>query len=276
MNPATSSLLDLFPDAAFRHRMRFQPGTVASFFGRTPNHEALLAERRRWLDADASAYVGALPEGAALLDEALALLRSAQVLDADFPAHPLAGPGEKAVALGRCLEPDFMLLRPDESDTFRLVAGCVCFPSSWSLAEKMGHPLEFIHGVVPELNAQLARPIHMFLAKLPPGEASQRSNWGLSRSPELNQHPSRHLRRLDATVELDEVWLRVEHQILVRLPQTGGILFGIRLANHPLSELQRDADLKHRFRLALETMSEAMAEYKSVASARARLVALLG
>ncbi len=256
--------------------MRFQPGTVAAFFGRTPNHDALLAERRRWLDADASAYVGALPEGAALLDEALALLRSPEILDADFPAHPPAEPCEKAEALGRCLEPDFMLLRPDESGTFRLVAGCVCFPSSWSLAEKMGHPLEFIHGVVPELNAQLARPIHMFLAKLAPGEASLRSNWGLSRSPELNQHPSRRLRRLDATVEMDEVWLRVEHQILVRLPQTGGILFGIRLANYPLSELQHDAELKHRFRLALETMSEAMADYKSIAIARAKLVALLG
>lgn len=276
MNPAPASLLELFPDAAFRHRMRFQPGTFADFFGRTPDHEALLAQRRHWLADDASAYAGALPEGGALLDEAVPLLRSAEVLDADCPSLLPAEPREKVEALGRCLEPDFMLLCPDDSGAFRLVAGCVCFPSSWSLAEKMGHPLEFIHGVVPELNAQLGRSIHAFLAKLPPGEAWQRSNWGLSRSPELNQHPSRRVRRLDATVALDEVWLRVEHQVLVRLPETGGVLFGIRLANHPLAAVQRDAELRRRFRLALETMSEAMAEYKNVASARARLVALLG
>jgi len=168
-----------------------------------------------------------------------------------------------------------MILRPDDSGTFRLVAGCVCFPSSWSLADKIGRPLDFIHGVVPDLNAQLGRPIDSFLAKLKPGGALWRSNWGLSRSSEWNQHPSRDLPKLDAAVESNEVWLRVEHQVLVRLPQTGGILFGIRLDHHPLSHLQRDAELRRRFRLALESMPEAMWEYKNAAKARMRLLELL-
>jgi len=95
------SLLDLFPDAPFRHRMRFRPGTVAGFFGRTPNHRELLAERRHWILDDTPAYVGAMPEAAAVLDEAHSLLLSEEVLSSDFPSRPLATPHEKTVELGR-------------------------------------------------------------------------------------------------------------------------------------------------------------------------------
>ena len=65
-------------------------------------------------------------------------------------------------------------------------------------------------------------------------------NWGLSRTPELNQHPNRRLPRLDATVDLNDVWFRIEYQSLVALPRTSGILFGIRLIIEPLSRLAGD------------------------------------
>jgi hypothetical protein len=93
---------------------------------------------------------------------------------------------------------------------------------------------------VPGLNNQLAQPIDAFLAKMEPGTAWLRSNWGLSRSPQLNQHPARNLRKLDASVSLDEVWLRSENQALASLPVNRGILFGIRIAVYPLADVRRD------------------------------------
>jgi len=128
---------------------------------------------------------------------------------------------------------------------------------------------------VPGLNANIGAGIHKFLTALKPGVASLRHNWGLSRSVELNQHPDRPLPRLDATVNVDEVWLRVEHQALVALPKSGGILFGIRVVNHSLVEVKADSVAATRLCRALETMSEEMARYKGLATARGRIVRLL-
>lgn len=178
-------------------------------------------------------------------------------------------------AIGEVLEPDFLLLKPDEAGEMKLLAGCVCFPSSWSLEEKMGRPLDFIHRVVPGLNEQLGKPIAQFCRRMTPDIAWLRANWGLSRSPELNQHPRRALPRLDATVKPDEVWLRVEHQALVALPRTGGLLFGMRVIVHSLAEVKRNPAAAHGLHHALQTMPEAMAVYKGIAPARTALLEML-
>lgn len=268
-------LLQLFPDAAYRHRMRFQAGTVAGFFGRASHGQALLQERRHWIEQEAAACVQVLPEGSALVDEMIELMERESILGADFLREGGTDARAKAAALGRALEPDFLLLVPDEVGTFRLAAGCVCFPSSWSLTEKMGLPLDQIHGVVPSLNDQLGKAIQSYLARLTPGGASLRGNWGLSRSAELNQHPDRRLPKLDASIEPGEVWLRVEDQALTRLPKTGGILFGIRIWTKSLLDLQGNPEQRRGLRLALETMPDAMAAYKGLTKARSRLLELL-
>ena len=139
----------------------------------------------------------------------------------------------------------------------------------------MGRPLEEIHGVVPGLNTQLARPISGFLAKMAPGVSWLRANWGLSRSAELNQHPARKLPRLDASVRADEVWLRVERQALVALPANQGVLFGIRVEVFPLAQVQHDRAAAEGLRRALRTMPGEMAAYKGIAAARERIAALL-
>jgi hypothetical protein len=156
------------------------------------------------------------------------------------------------------------------------VGGCVCFPSSWSLAEKIGRPLDAIHEPVATFNAQFATPVKQFLARMKPGISWERINWGLSRSPELNQHPKRRLPRLDASVSLDEVWFRVEYQSLVALPKTQGILFGIRLIIEPMEHLSRDPECARGLARALQTMPASIASYKGILPARDRLIELLG
>ena len=179
------------------------------------------------------------------------------------------------LALGGSLEPDVVLLKTEDDGTFRLVAGVVCFPSHWSLHEKVGRPLEMIHGPVPGLNAALGSQISGFLNKLRPGVAWLRSNWGLTRGAERNNHPTRALPRLDASVRLEDVWVRLEHQALVALPQTGGVLFGIRLALHPLAEVKAEPALARGLARALQTMPEPMACYKGLSSAREAIIHLL-
>lgn len=266
------TLAEIFPDEDYRFQMRFGRGEPVEFFGPTGRQTALVAERRHWLTSEPQTYAALLPAGEPLLGETIEAARSWS----GFTLPPARkSPWQKCLALGEFWEADYLLLKADAAGEIRLLGGCVCFPSSWRLSEKMGKPIEFIHGPVPGLNANIGPAIHKFLAGLKPGMASLRFNWGLSRSAELNQHPDRVLPRLDASVTLDEVWLRVEEQALVALPESGGILFGIRILNHPLVEVRQDCAVAVKLRRALETMPDAVARYKNLAVARATLIGLL-
>ena len=182
----------------------------------------------------------------------------------------------RCLSLGEAWEPDYLLLKPDAvTGRFHLVGGCVCFPSSWRFEEKVGRPLEVIHTPVPHLNEQLASPIHNFLGRIKPGTAWCRANWGLSRSPELNQHPARGLPKLLPPLRVDEVWLRVEDQALVALPESRGVLFGIRMTVIPLAEVKRHPTAARGLARALRTMPDAMLDYKSLLAAKGELLRLL-
>jgi hypothetical protein len=251
--------------------MAFQRGHFADFFKANSMGSAILVQRRRWLAEDAPKYMQVLPGADRYLREAAEMGVAHQTLPADADTTT---PGtELARYLGEHWEPDYLILQRADAVP-RLVCGCVCFPSSWALEEKIGRPMDEIHGVVPRLNVELGRQIATFLDRLKPGVTWMRSNWGLSRSPELNQHPSRNTPRLDETITLDQVHFRLEEQSLTALPATNGILFGIRVRNVALSSYRNSSE-GERLANALETMPEAIAEYKGLTRARKQIIQAL-
>jgi len=265
------TLAELFPEGDYRFQLRFERGDPAEFFAPTDRHKELIGERQRWLRTEPETYAAILPAGEGLLEETLELANAWH----GFAPAKAATSLQMCVALGEFWEADYLLLKCEEDGEIRLYGGCLCFPSSWRLSDKVGKPIEIIHGPVPGLNQSIGQGIHKFLAALKPGVASLRHNWGLARSPELNHHPDREFPPLDAGVSADEVWLRVEHQALVALAKSGGILFGIRVVNHRLSEVMSDSAAATRLSRALETMPEEMARYKGLATARQRIIQLL-
>ncbi len=265
------NLAEIFPDEDYRFALRFSRGDAATFFSPTDDHVMLMRQRHHWLQFDPDSYMALQPEAEPLLQEARQLAN--EWTGRRFIAG--ASPSQACLALGEFWEPDFLLLKLETNGEIRLRGGCVCFPSSWRLSDKLGQTIELIHGPVPQLNTAIGAGIHKFLAALKPGQASLRVNWGLARSAELNQHPDRDLPRLDAAVGLEEVWLRVEHQALIALPAAKGILFGIRVVNHSLADVKANAAARAGLHRALVTMPEAMALYKGLAAARRRLLSLL-
>jgi hypothetical protein len=261
---------DIFPAGDFGFHMRFRRGDIREFFANTSNGSAILNERRKWLDHNARECAAVLPDGEPILDEVLELAGSLGI-----SMSGQSNPVDTCVALGRVWEPDLLFLRTTPDSQPELVGGCVCFPSSWSFEEKVGRPLDAIHTPVPTFNAQFASPVKQFLARMKPGISWERINWGLSRTGELNQHPNRRLPRLNASVELNEVWFRIEYQSLVALPRTAGILFGIRLLIEPLSILIQEPAFASGLSRALATMPESVATYKGLQPARQRLIDLL-
>jgi dimethylamine monooxygenase subunit A len=262
----------LFPEGDYKFQLRFECGDAAAYFAATVHHAGILAQRRHLLRTAPSTYAALLPEGVELLEETAELARE---WNGFRPESEVESPLEACLELGKFWEADYLLLKCEAGGEIRLCGGCLCFPSSWRLSDKIGKPIEAIHAGVPGLNDSIGPAIHKFLAGLKPGVASLRHNWGLSPSAELNQHPDRNPPRFDAALRADEVWLRVEHQALVALPQSKGILFGIRLVNHSLAEVKADTVAAKRLARALETMPEEMARYKNFAAVRATLIRLL-
>lgn len=268
-------LSDLFPAADYEFRMGIRRGEPAEFFRASALHESILTERRHWLAETPEAYMGVLPGGAALIDEAIAFfgewgtLSGAELQFVSGAPEPL----RRLQRLGERIEADLLFLAPGKSGQMEMLAGCVCFPSSWPPAEKFGRPMAEIHSPAPGLNSSLGSQIDTFLSRLRPGPAWLRSNWGLSASAELNQHPDRSLPRLTPELRLDQIWLRVERQALVLLPASGGMLFALQIENESLDLLKGEApEAALRLVHALETMPEEIARYKGIALVRESVI----
>lgn len=270
-------LSKIFPAEDFRLKMRFERDSPARFFSQSAEAKTVLGERRRWLAAQPETCTAMTDEGAPLLEEILELAAEWGTLPAGSETASVKrlSPIEQCRWLCERWETDFLLLKPGPDGIFRLKGGGLCFPSHWDLHTKLNRTVAEIHEPVPGLNTALERSIDGFLAKIRPGISWERHNWGLSRSPELNQHPARELPPLLESVPPNEIWWRLEEQSLVALPDSKGVLFGIRVTVHPLSEVQAHPAARAGLLRALETMPVEMARYKGIHRARSRIRALL-
>lgn len=127
---------------------------------------------------------------------------------------------------GRLAQEDFLLLR-DLQGAYRLVAGVLCFPSRWSLSEKMGRALDIIHRPVPHYADHLAPRVNRVFAALAPERPVMRVNWLVTGTPVLRQVAREGEARPPADPQAG-FWLRTERQTLVRLPRTRAIVFGVK------------------------------------------------
>jgi hypothetical protein len=157
-----------------------------------------------------------------------------------------------------------------------IAAAHLSFPSSWSLAEKFNRPMEQVHEHVPDFQAgtRNAVMINRIFDNLAPGLPAERFNWSINWREKLF-HPETG--RNDAA-EPDEAVVRVERQTLTKLPNTGAIVFTIRIYLDPVTVFQQHPDGR-RLALALAEQLEALTEpqlrYKGLDRQRPRLVARL-
>ena len=197
---------------------------------------------------------------------------------------PADVPPLKAASL---LVPEDLILMRRGENGWRLAAGSLCFPSSWSLEEKFGHPLEDIHGPVPGFgrgtrNAEL---IHRMFDRL--HQPVERMNWSLQAGRVL-YYPLSAAQRIDRATRRPskfteahiaaQVFIRVERQTLRKLPVSGDILFTIRIYIDPLTligQMPERRAIARNFAQQLTEMEEAQLDYKGLTADRDRLVAAL-
>ncbi|ANT53422.1 heme-dependent oxidative N-demethylase family protein [Mesorhizobium amorphae] len=200
--------------------------------------------------------------------------------DAGFRHAPL-------IAASLLVQEDLILMRRGESG-WRLVAGSLCFPSSWSLCEKFGKPLQQIHAPVPGFGPG-TRPADLINRMFDglQGQAVERYNWSIQAGDAL-YHPLSNVERIDRATSRPtrfpdgdvnaHAFIRVERQTLRKLPASRDILFTIRIHLDPLKVLASHPDrqaLAVSFAAQLEELDQAQLDYKGLTADRDRLVAFL-
>ena len=170
---------------------------------------------------------------------------------------------------GRLVQEDLCVMKKDpDSDVYRLVGASLCFPTRWSLAEKMGKSLGMIHHPTAGYKEHLDSTMDRFFARMKVHRPVWRLNWGIVDDPALFQSTghSRGGFRSDITVENagEQLWLRIERQTLRRLPRSQGILFTIRIYVKPLAHLLSYPERAAAMARALRGMPDSWLLYKSL------------
>ncbi|MEM7342564.1 MAG: DUF3445 domain-containing protein [Actinomycetota bacterium] len=140
------------------------------------------------------------------------------------------------VRAGLAVQEDLCVMERAD-DGWRFTAGFVCFPTYWSLEDKIDRPQETIHGPVPHYADDLADKVTRLFDRLAVDSIVTRRNWGFAGHPLLFVPRLSDLEQPDV-FDPDRCWLRSERQTLRRLPASGAILFTIKVQLAPVAALR--------------------------------------
>lgn len=198
---------------------------------------AQMAERDRLIaarpDKVHALLPGAAPAAQELLETVLADL--ARRDDFTVTAGDVRRPDGVAVALdrsmplltlGRLVQADFCLMeRTGDTGEHVLTGAILCFPSSWTLAQKLGRPLTEIHAPVAVYTEDVARRVQRLFDAIRPDAPLWRVNALHYLDPALWQPRREYEEKRKGTAAAP--FLRAERQALLRLPASGAVVFSI-------------------------------------------------
>ena len=204
--------------------------------------------------------------------------REGSAIATDTRIIPLDTADAPLVTAGALVQDDLVLMRRGDSG-WRLVAGYVAFPSSWSLPEKFGRRMEDIHAPVPDFGegTRNAVLINRMFDNLKVEQPVFRFNWSINPDTDLHYPASKANGALPDghALSLETTFARVERQTLRKLPLSGDILFTIRIYTDPLAALRTLPDARTIatvFADQLEALNLPQASYKGLVTKRAALV----
>ena len=160
------------------------------------------------------------------------------------------------------IQEDVCVMRLDD-----LVAAHVCLPSWWSPAKKMGMGMREIHEDVPGMDKTSYD--HIWNACLHKGPYL-RYNWTLTNTSVLNQHPTKNIGK---DFDNDELFLRIERQVLHGFSNIGVVVFLIRTYVGDVKTLEPDQ--RRSVASAIEGMTEKELEYKGITDYRSKIISTL-
>jgi dimethylamine monooxygenase subunit A len=131
----------------------------------------------------------------------------------------------------KLVQEDLIVMHPAPTG-WVMGAGSLSFPSSWQLRDKMGLRLDHVHAHVPAFGPETrnAHVMARMFDNLRTDTPVLRWNYSLNGDPALyHPHPEASPRFSNG------IWLRMERQTLRKLPETGAVLFTIRILHEAVT-----------------------------------------
>lgn len=222
--------------------------------------EADPAARKDPLHETATAAVWAETEASRPAQtEVLALVSAALGRPIDAAGRP------PLYAAARCVADDLCLMEKRDG-TWRLTALSLSAGSFFAASEVIGKSLSELHGPVTGFQERLLARVTRIFDGLREGLVLERRNWSVVSTPQLHMPDPGPMRAaipaIDPAQAAEVLHVRCERQTLRRLPETGGVLFTIRVWVNPLSEIAADPARLARFAAAWRTAHPDFRAYK--------------
>jgi hypothetical protein len=268
-----------FTGEAYKPQVGLSPLDLKNWIEPGPDFEFQMNLKNRLLRDEADTVLQAQPEAEAGIFDLYETLQ-AHLLETDPTSYrkqndeficlrtreSFTRPEEASVALhqiGHWVQEDFAVLSP--TPPVKLIAGCVCFPSRWSLKDKIGKDSDGIHVPVPKFATTIAKPTANFLERVSVERPMLRYNWTLHDNDHLFC-PKPDIPREDITVEnvIQETYLRIERQTLRRLAKSQFVVFTIRTSVGALAPLLEEPENLRKALATLETLPPETANYKGM------------
>jgi hypothetical protein len=253
--------------AAFEIGLR--PMDPAHWLDLGPDHAPFMAAKRQRLAGCPPLYYRSLERSRAAQAELLGVA-VAHLLDRhghgftgdqrvladriDGSRHDLTATSREPLdVLGGIVEEDFVLFGREEGRDI-VIAASNAYTSSGRIVSCVGRDMHFAHEPVPDLNAALAQRIDRVIGNVQAGKPVVRFNWFVtpiaSRLFPEGSHDANvaageaaaQALAMDHRIAGERLWLRVERQTFVRLPQTQSLAFGIHTYSDPLSTIAQDRE----------------------------------
>lgn len=172
--------------------------------------------------------------------------------------------------IGRQLQGDFALLDQREGDLF-LDAGIITCPADWSLAFDAGMSFTEWHGPVPMAHSEgIFERALKYLTAIQVGKPVRRLNWTMTVNARMDTSPETYHEwgheRTSVTPENvgEKVYLRVELQVLDRMPRSNAMMFSIRTYLMSLEDIVTNPEWAKRMHRVMKTLPEPLKEYKGL------------
>ncbi|HET6969499.1 MAG TPA: DUF3445 domain-containing protein [Phenylobacterium sp.] len=169
------------------------------------------------------------------------------------------------LAAARAVADDLCLMEKRDG-AWRLTALSLSAGSFFTADQVIGRSLAELHVPVTGFHERLLARVVRIFDGLRDDLVLERRNWSVVSSPELFMPDPGPMRAaipgIDPAHAADELRVRVERQTLRRLPQTGGVVFTIRVWVDPLSAIAADPQRLAHFAQAWRSATPEFRAYK--------------
>lgn len=172
--------------------------------------------------------------------------------------------------MGRQLQGDFAILDQRDNDLF-MDAGLITCPADWSLAFDAGMSFSEWHAPVPMAHKEgIFDRALKYLCAIPVGKPVRRLNWTMTINARMDTSPETYHNwgheRTSVTPEnvAQKVYLRVELQVLDRMPRSNALMFSIRTYLMSLEDIVTNPVWAKRLHRVMKTLPPQLIDYKGL------------